>query len=219
MSPIALTLFASTASAVCPANAPPVDPGWSVPGIVVTEELEELYRSGVTFDVFYGDADSRRELWVKNYENGAVAEEMVRRVTALGGLWRVLAIAVDACSDSVSTIPFLALLAEQAPNIELRIVDSDAGKGVMEAHRTPDGRAATPTVLILNEAFEEVGCWVERPADLQAWALDARPKLQDREFLTQKMAWYEADAGGSTIRELVEALEGAAAGRPICVAN
>lgn len=219
MSSIALTLFASAASAVCPASVATVDLDTRVPAVIVSEELEELYRSGITYDEFHANAERRRETWDQNYGNGVVTPEMVARVTALGGHWRVLAVAEDWCSDSVQSIPFLALLAEAASNVELRIIDSEVGKGILEAHRTPDGRGATPTVLVLTEDFEEAGCWVERPADLQAWALEARPELDDREFVTRKTSWYEDDAGESTVREIVEMLEGAAGGSPICSAS
>ncbi|MDH3732551.1 MAG: thioredoxin family protein [Gemmatimonadota bacterium] len=216
MSAIALTFLVSATSAVCPTQ--PAQDG-PIPASVVVERsdhLEELYKSGITFDAFFDDADRRRELWVKNYTEGSVAAEMVARVEALEGRWRLLAVAEDWCSDSVNTVPFLALLAEQASNLEIRILDSDRGRELMEAHRTPDDRAATPTVLVLDDDYEDVGCFVERPADLQAWALDARPRLPDSEFLVEKMSWYEEDGGVSTVREIVEALEAAAAGSPLC---
>lgn len=231
----ALALFFTTASAVCPPGLPesdglPLDHAARPGGVTVvetpagvrapaSEELERLYRSGIEFSEFYAGADRRRELWEKHYERGEIDPAMVERVRALGGTWRILAIAEAACSDSVGTIPFLSLLVERAPNLEMRIVGSDAGRAVMERHRTPDGRAATPTVLILDAGFDEAGCWIERPSRLQDWALGEGSELGSRRFLARKMAWYEEDAGASTIRELVELLEAAAAGAPICGAS
>lgn len=219
-----LALFFTAASATCRADAPPPsasDAMRSPVGIAATrtnEELERLYRSGIAFADFYAQADRRRELWTRRYEQGALDPAMVERARAAGS-WRLLAIAEAACSDSVNTIPFLALLVEAAPNLELRIVGSAVGRPVMEAHRTPDDRPATPTVLVLDDGFEESGCWVERPSELQIWALDARAALGDRAFLERKMAWYEEDAGASTVREIVEMLEAAARGRPMCRAR
>ncbi|MDX1394456.1 MAG: thioredoxin family protein [Gemmatimonadota bacterium] len=216
MTTFAFAIFASAVTAVCPAVPALATGGAPLAVAVIGEELEALYRGGLTFDEFYRDADARRALWVQNYEGGEIAAEMVARVEALGGAWRILAVAEAACSDSVNTIPFLALLAERAANLELRIVSSDEGREVMETHRTPDDRAATPTILVLNDRYDDVGCWVERPADLQTWAMDARPRLGGREFLAQKMAWYAEDAGASTVREIVDVLEAASAGTPVC---
>ena len=216
MSAVTLTLFLSAASAGCPAG--PVD---AVPMPLVAVErtndrLEELYRAGATFDEFYERAERRRDLWVKNYVDGSVEAEMVARVEALGRKWRLLAVAEDWCSDSVSTIPFLALLAERSSNVEMRILDSEQGREIMESHRTPDDRAATPTVLILDENYDEAGCFVERPAELQAWAIEERPQLSSSEFFSRKMDWYDEDGGASTVRQIVEALEAAEAGTPVC---
>lgn len=179
-------------------------------------ELEALYRSGAGFGDFLAAAEGRRALWERRYRDGKVADDLLERARAVPGRWRLLAVAEDWCSDSVNTIPFLALLAERVEGLELRIVDSDRGREVMEGHRTPDGRPATPTVLLLDESYEEVGCWIERPGQLQAWALEARPALRDRDFLERKMAWYEEDAGASTVAEIVSLLEAAASGSPRC---
>ena len=119
------------------------------------------------------------------------------------------------CIDSVNTIPFLALLADAVPGIDLRVINSLEGAAIMEAHLTPDGRSATPTVLVLDRDFQEMGCWVERPSMLQAWAMENKKELGD-EFGPRKMAWYEKDWGRSTLDEVVTVLEAAAAGRPLC---
>ena len=208
----AMLLLLAAGAVGCAAD----DPGRGGRPVQASEELEALYRSGIEFTEFLAAADRRRELWVDHYENGAVPPEVLARASAIRGTWRILAIAEDWCSDSVNTIPFLALLAERVDGIELRVIDSDAGRGLMEAHRTPDGRAATPTVLILDSAYEVVGCWVERPSELQKWALASRPGMTDEAFLTRKMAWYRDDAGASTVGEMVDLIEAASGGRASC---
>jgi hypothetical protein len=193
--------------------------GWAagrVSEAVAPETLEELYRSGIPFSEFLAQADRRKEMWTDHYEGGEVTEDLISRATAIEGTWRLLAVAEDWCSDSVNTIPYLALLTEQVDGIEMRIIDSEVGREIMEAHRTPDGRPATPTVILLNEAYEEAGCWVERPSKLQTWALGNRPNLDDREFVAQKMAWYREDGGEQTVSEILALIEAAVSGSPIC---
>jgi hypothetical protein len=180
------------------------------------ESLQEIYEQGVTFQDFLEQATRRKNLWTEHYVQGAVPEDILERARAVDGTWRILAIAEDWCSDSVNTIPFLALLADAAPALELRVVDSEVGEAIMELHLTPDGRPATPTVLVLDRTYEEVGCWVERPSSLQAWALENRERLGD-DFMPQKMAWYKEDAGRSTMEEVLAVIEAAAAGQSVCV--
>lgn len=179
--------------------------------------LEALYASGVPFDRFLADATARRATWVKNWEQSRVPDEVLALARGLQGHWRILVVAVDGCSDSVNTVPYLARLVTLVPQIELRIVSSTAGRAVMEAHRTPDGRAATPTFVMLDKAGNEVGAWVERPTLLQQMAMDARAAGTLERMLAGKQAWYDEDAGASTLREVVDLLAAAAnpASRPL----
>jgi hypothetical protein len=135
------------------------------------------------------------------------------------GTWNVLVVAVDSCSDSASTIPYLARLLEGMPNVTLRIVNPTAGKPVMEAHRTPDGRAATPTVILLDSAFVERGCWIERPQVLQAMIAGENKSDKDAATFEGKMQWYEKDAGVSTMTEIVDMLEKAVLGEKVCAGS
>ena len=82
--------------------------------------------------------------------------------------------------------------------------------------RTPAGRPATPTVVILDGAGNDVGCWVERPAALQAKAVEARAAGTLEDFGRNKQLWYDTDAGASTIREVVAVLKAAATASPRC---
>lgn len=205
-----------TPAAVPAPSAPrPAEPAIAA-GLAQDPDLEALWAEARPFTAFLAAADRRKAMWDTHYGEGRVDADHVARVAAVPGSWRILAVAEDACSDSVNTIPYLALLAERADNVEIRVIDSRAGRALMEAHRTPDGRAATPTVLLLDDDGSLAGCWVERPARLQEWALESRPGLSDREFVSQKQDWYDADGGTSTVSEVVAVLEAAGRGERVC---
>ena len=76
-------------------------------------------------------------MWADHYGNGAVSEALVDRAHSIRGTWRILAVAEDWCSDSVNTIPYLALLTEQADAVEMRIIDSEVGREIMEEKGFP----------------------------------------------------------------------------------
>ncbi len=179
-------------------------------------DLEALYGRGRTYQAFQDAAVDRRAAWRDHYATAAVPDALRRRVEAVPRRWRLLVVAEDWCGDSANTIPYVARLVDLSPNLELRIVGAEAGGDVMRAHRTPDGRAATPTVLLLDERFEEAGCWVERPAPLQEWFLAHEDRLEQDELYRRKYEWYAEDAGATTLEEFVRMIESAAAGRPIC---
>lgn len=186
-------LFLASAAACAPAPVP------------AAGTLEELYRAGTTFDAFLEAAEARRELWLKNRGRAAVADDIVERARATGP-WKLLVIAVDGCSDSVSTIPYIARLTELVPDLELRIVHPDAARDVMEAHRTPDGRAATPTLIFISETGD-IRAWIERPDALVKWINDQKARDPKFDLLAGKTRWYAEDAGRSTLADILALLD------------
>ena len=210
-------LSAAPVPLVCTEGAAVVGAGRaSVAVTAVDSSLAALYASGVDFATFLASASARREQWVKHWEGSQVPADALADARALPGNWRILVSAVDGCSDSVNTIPYLARLVALVPTLEMRIVLPGPGRPIMEAHRTPDGRPATPTVVILDGAGNDVGCWVERPAALQAKAVEARSAGTLEDFSRNKQQWYDTDAGASTIREIVAVLKAAARASPRC---
>jgi Thioredoxin len=166
-----------------------------------------LFDKGAPYREFLDHARARREEWLERSKDAKVEAEAVDRVRQLGSRRRLLVVAEDWCGDSSNTLPYLNKLAESAPDVlDLRIIDSSAGRPVMEAHRTPDSRAATPTVIVLDEAGTLVGAWVERPSVLQKWYLEQQDVLSNADLLDKKYKWYREDQGKSAIREVVDLL-------------
>lgn len=165
-----------------------------------------LFDQGKTFEEFLASADARVDTWRGNAGRARPPKELVDRLKAAAGSdLKLLVVAIAACSDSVHTVPYVAALAREA-GVPLRIVDSTVGQSVMEAHRTPDGRAATATVAVMR-GDRIVGAWVERPVVLQTWLLGPAASLEQNERQDRKFGWYEWDRGESTMAELVALAE------------
>jgi hypothetical protein len=181
--------------------------------------LRELWEGGVAWDAFLDATSARRALWMSNADVAAVPSDLLERAMAVPGMWRILVVAIDACSDSANSLPWVAKLAELVPSLDVRIIDSTVGREIMESHRTPDDRAATPTVLLLDANWNEAGCFIERPVALQQWYSERQGTMPVRELTERKIEWYAHDAGRATLDEMVAMLEGAAAGSPVCAAS
>lgn len=180
-------------------------------GAVADDFLKDLYEQGQSYAAFLEQAERRKSMWETNTEKAGVPEDLLERAVAVDGTWHLLAVAVDGCSDSANVIPYLAALTDAVDGLNMRIIDSTAGRALMNAHRTPDGRAATPTIILLDSDYENVGAFIERPAPLQEWAMANKDELSDGEYMTQKFAWYDEDLGKTTMLEVVELMEAAAA--------
>jgi hypothetical protein len=204
---------APAAPVVCDVAAAPA----SVVAVAPADStLEALFAAGVPFSEFLEKARARRDQWKANYAAARVPDDALGTAIATPGRWRLLVVAVDGCSDSVNTIPILALLDSLVSTIDLRIITPDEGRALQETRRTPDGRAATPTVILIDEHGDDAGCFIERPAELVRKSGEARAAGTYDVFLSGKQAWYTADAGQSTVREIVALMVSASEGRPQC---
>ncbi len=176
---------------------------------VVDSTYRALYEGGEKFADFVARATARKEQWEANYAKGVAPDALVTRANVSGTGWKLLVVTVPGCSDSVNIVPYVASFLDKVPSIEMRLIAPAVGKAVQEAHRTPDGRAATPTFILLDAEFNERGCWIERPATLIEL-------MKNGTNFDGKMAWYDKDNGASSLEEIVQVIEAAHAGTPKC---
>jgi hypothetical protein len=161
------------------------------------------YAKGITFAAFLDGTRSQRDEWRSRYNDAAVTADLMTRMRALPDRRRILVVAEDWCVDSANTIPYIARLVDGAPErLEMRVIDSTIGAPVMQAHRTPDGRASTPTVVVFGEDGHLIGAWVERPSALQAWRMEEKTRLSRHDLRDRTGEWYTQDAGKSTMAEI-----------------
>lgn len=188
------------------------------------ETLEALWTRGVGMDAWLSRLESRRDVWEAQAAAARLPEDVARRMTALEGRgsWRLLVVAADWCLDSAHNVPPMARLAQYSDALELRLVTpGQGGQAVMDARHTSDGRAATPTVVILDERGNEVGCWIERPEHQRDFYLANMRGVEEgsdawNAAVQRFLGWYREDNGASALRELVSLLEAAADGAQGC---
>jgi hypothetical protein len=198
--------FLALGAALCTDVAPSIpDTRYPIPD----SAYKALYESGETFASFVERATMRKAQWEGNYALKVAPDALVTRATAAGSGWKLLVVTVPGCSDSVNIVPYIASLLDKVPSIEMRLIRATVGKAIMEAHRTPDGRAATPTVILLDDQFNERGCWIERPSALVEL-------MKSGTSFEGKMEWYDKDRGASSLEEIVQMVEAAHAGSRMC---
>jgi thioredoxin family protein len=171
-------------------------------------DYQAVYAQGVTFADFLDKARAHRDEWHTNYNNATVSAALVTRMRALPAKRHLLVVAEDWCSDSLNTVPYIVRLVDGGrERLDLRIVNREVGQAIMEAHRTPDGRVATPTIAILAEDWHVTGAWTERPSAIQSWFLEKQKTTMQKPLHDELLAWYEKDAGQTTVLEIADLLE------------
>lgn len=170
---------------------------------------EQRWATAPTFEAYVEGAKKNRELWDAIHQRATVPADLVARVRALPGSWKLLVLSEDWCGDAVNLVPVVARLAERAPNLELRVLARDESADLMNAHLT-GGARSIPVVIVYDARLREVGWWGPRPRELQEWFLREGKPLPHAERYPRMRAWYARDRGRSTLEEIVALLEDAA---------
>jgi hypothetical protein len=174
--------------------------------------LFSAWTSAVAWPAWLESVQDKRDLWLANWHRAAVHPHEAARLAALPGPRRVLVLTEDWCGDALRSVPVIARAAEAAPMVELRCLDADDHREVLDRFLTHGGRAI-PIALVQNERSELLGAWGPRPAPLQAQFRARRAELgpPTREtlvdFYTPIMAWYGKDGGRTIVQELLMLLE------------
>lgn len=174
------------------------------------------WREAVPFDRWVAGVAQNAELWHGLARRARVSDAAVAAASRTGRRWKLLVLTEDWCGDAVNTVPYLARLAERAPDLELRVLGRDDHMDIMGAHRTPrpahgtqpaGWSSAIPIVILLNEGFEECGWWGPRPVDLQQWFwTDGQAVADKAERYRHLRTWYARDRGATTLAEVTRLL-------------
>ena len=160
-----------------------------------------IYAKGVPFERFLASAKELEDEWQGNFASATIDDASLARARALKGQCRILVVAEDWCHDSVNTIPYLARLVDESPDtLSMRIVRKSIGQPVLRAHQTPDGRGATPTIVILDADGGVKGVIVERPAALLEYS-------KEHSSQGDRRRWYADDQGRHAVAELLDLIE------------
>lgn len=166
----------------------------------------ERYEGAADFHGYVAAARKHAELWNGLYRTLSIDQTLIDRIKSISGRWHLLVLSEHWCADAVSTVPFLARLAEQVPSLDLRILPRDENPDLMDAHLT-NGTRSIPVVMVLDDDFVEHGWWGPRPTELQRWFHAEGAALTMEERHKSKRQWYARDRGVSTIREVLALLE------------
>ena len=176
---------------------------------------EARFRAAMTYQQFTAADTARRLEWTSNYDVAATpVAEVAPRVHSLAGRWHLLIVAESWCGDAVNSVPYLARLAAENPNIELRLLRKADASDVLDAH-AQHGESATPLVLIYDDGFVERGVWVERPAPLRALISAKEGRLCEDELKSIVGKWRAADGGRTVLAEVLALMQRGAGSTPV----
>lgn len=175
--------------------------------------LKRYFDTALPFADFVARAEANANLWRDTYRLARVPAGAAERLAAVPGRWHLLVIVKDWCGDAVNTIPLLARLTEQVPNVDLRVVGRDVHPELMDGYLT-NGSRSIPIVILLDEDHLERGWWGPRPRALQEWVMREGLKLDKEERYRHVRTWYARDRGRTTADEIIDVVS--CASDPAC---
>ena len=172
-------------------------------------DYASLYGQGVTFADFLSNAQLLADEWRATYMHATIDESALTRARVLKGHWQLLIVADDSCHDSLNPVPYLAKRSEAGPDtLSIRIVSSEVGQAVKDAHQTPDGRASTPTIVVIDGRGVFKGVFIERPAALRQYIDERGAGKYPHEVRELRHQWYARDKGRHAVAEILDIIEG-----------
>lgn len=112
------------------------------------------------------------------------------------------------CGDAAQNLPVINKIAEENPNINLKLVLRDENLELMDKFLTNGGRSI-PKLIALNQENEVINTWGPRPTTAAKMVVDYKEKhgSLDADFKTDLQVWYNKNKGENTQEDLVSMLQ------------
>lgn len=112
------------------------------------------------------------------------------------------------CGDAAQNLPVMALIENECPHIELKLVLRDEHPTLMDNYLTNGSRSIPILICLEKETLKQLFVWGPRPAELQAIVMELvknkTPKTE-KGLITQK--WYNEDKTLSLQGELLKLIQ------------
>lgn len=187
------------------------------------------WKQGLTLPDFVAQMSVDRDIMMRRLETVQLSEEERVAAAALQRPLRVLVMTEDWCTDCLMNLPILARLTEAAPAMETRVFIRSRWPE-LQAWFAASGIAAIPVFAVLDEAFQLIGTWVERPKaanerikrwqeehpQAQAIRQDASLSAEERKarlapiyagLKAEMETWYAEGLQAAAAKEILEVLK------------
>ncbi len=140
----------------------------------------------------------------KTYKVDKELKKIVRSIKS-PQLWMILT--EDWCGDSAQILPHIAIISEQNPLIDLRILLRDKNLDIMDQYLTNGTSRSIPKLVVFDTEGNELFQWGPRPKEAQDIILNAKAKGDSKEEFMKKLhLWYARDKGHAIESEFKEIL-------------
>jgi hypothetical protein len=134
----------------------------------------------MTYDAYKAQMTRNREQVEQNERDLELKHEDIQAFRDLPRPVNVVALAEDWCGDVVANLPVLGRIAQESGgkiNLRVHLRDQTPGSQIMDEHLYKGQFKSIPTVIFLDQDFNEMGVWVERPESVTRLREEKRQAL------------------------------------------
>lgn len=168
---------------------------------------EELFRIGESFDAFVAHGLPGEIAGVHSIQQlldapDAISAESLRRIQAIEGRYHLLIAGEMWCPDCQINVTVMDYLHRLQPRVELAVISKGRAEDDLRERMALD-RILIPVVLVLDEDFQPLGRFIERPQEVVAGGAALKPEYRAGKYLESTLrdllALFEkAESGGSS---------------------
>jgi hypothetical protein len=139
----------------------------------------ERFEQGMTYEQFKAQMTRNQERFAENERKLTLDPSDVAAFTNLPQTLHVLVLAEDWCGDVIDNLPVLGRLAQESGKLDLRIFLRDQHPDLMDQYLNQGQFRSIPVFALLDDSFQELGRFIERPASVTERRAQRRRELHD----------------------------------------
>ncbi len=128
----------------------------------------ERFEQGMTYDEYKAQMTQNQERFATNERNFTLDPADLAAFKALPQTYQVLVLAEDWCGDVINNLPVMGRIAADSGKFNLRIFLRDQNLDIMDQYLNQGQFRSIPVFVFFDDAFNEVGHFIERPASVTA---------------------------------------------------
>lgn len=136
-----------------------------------------------------------------------VSEELSTRLKAIDEKQIWMMITEDWCGDSAQNLPYIAKMAAESENIDLRIIYRDKNPEIMDHYLTNGTARSIPKLVVFDESGNEVFQWGPRPQELVELVNQWKTEMEPKEWKEKIQLFYGRNRGKAIEQEFIELLK------------
>jgi Thioredoxin len=136
-----------------------------------------------------------------------VSEELKEEIKKINEPQTWMVITENWCGDSAQNLPYIALIAEENPNINFKIILRDSNLDIMDQYLT-NGTMSIPLLVAFDPKGNELFRWGSRPKAVQELFLQWKAEGIVKPELYEKLhLWYARNKGREIESEFSDILK------------